>query len=315
MSRVAYIHTNDGVSVVLKGRPYHAAKDDKIYIEVIRLIERQPGAYENEILEVFERAAIQLKKVTGLTPDMLYSGGVITYRGEALHNYAADRLIALIEAGRDHKPLALFLEKLQANPSKRVVDNLYSFLENGSIPLTTEGDFLAYKAVQKNFRDIHSGKFDNSIGRRCSMPRNQVDEDQNRTCSAGLHVCSFDYLPHFSHADGHVMIVKVNPAHVVAIPADYNDTKMRVSEYLVIGEVEGYYDTRRDVLGEAGASYGIAEMYTLTDEDGEEVGEYFTFEEAKRQAVKYSDQNYMAVNVTDQDNMIVFSVDEAGNEG
>ena len=100
---------------------------------------------------------------------------------------------------------------------------------------------MAYKAVRSDFKDIHSGTFDNSVGQTVSMPRNAVDDDKNRTCSAGLHFCSFEYLPHFAHANGHVVLVKINPRDVVAIPADYNDTKGRTCRYEVTGEYEGYY--------------------------------------------------------------------------
>jgi hypothetical protein len=305
--KVPYIHTNSGISVVLGGRPFHAAVDDKYYDEVVRLVES--GASSGELIEVFERAAKRLKEATGLTPDMVYSGGVIKFRGEVLHNYAADRLISMIEAGRDHAPLARFLEKLQANPSKRVVDNLYEFLERGNIPLTEDGDFLAYKAVRADFRDIHSGTFDNSLGEICRMARNRVDEDPNRTCSAGLHVCSFDYLPHFSHANGHVVIVKVSPADVVAIPADYNATKMRVSEYRVIGEVEGYYSKREDVLGGIGRDDGIAPMFTLRDVENNFLGEFFTLAEAKLQARDYATTDGELVTVTDSEDMVLWTVD------
>jgi len=305
--KVPYIHTNAGISVVLNGRPFHAAVGDKNYDEVVRLVES--GASAEELVDVFERAAKRLKEATGLTPDMVYSGGVIQYKGEVLHNYAADRLITMIEAGRDHAPLAKFLDKLQANPSKRVVDNLYAFLEHGNIPLTDDGDFLAYKAVRADFRDIHSGTFDNSIGQTCRMPRNRVDEDPNRTCSAGLHVCSFDYLPHFSHANGHVMIVKVNPAHVVAIPADYNDTKMRVSEYRVIGEVGDYYDKHEDVLGGIGREDGVAPTFGLVNFDGNDLGSYFTLAEAKLQARAQAMEGLDFVVVVDGDGMVVWTVD------
>jgi hypothetical protein len=88
------------------------------------------------------------------------------------------------------------------------------------------------------------------------VPRNCVDEDPDRTCSHGLHVCSFDYLPHFSHANGHVVVCKVNPADVVAIPRDYNNTKMRVCRYEVVGEYEGYYSERGDRYGNLSVASG-----------------------------------------------------------
>jgi hypothetical protein len=79
------------------------------------------------------------------------------------------------------------------------------------------------------------------------MPRNKVDEDKDRTCSYGLHFCSISYLPHFSDScGGHTMIVKINPKDVVAIPADYNNTKGRTCRYEVIGE---YTEDWRSKIG------------------------------------------------------------------
>jgi hypothetical protein len=69
------------------------------------------------------------------------------------------------------------------------------------------------------------------------MERNAVDDDQNRTCSSGLHFCSKDYLDHFGGSDSRTVILKINPADVVSIPADYNATKGRACRYEVIGEL------------------------------------------------------------------------------
>ena len=64
-------------------------------------------------------------------------------------------------------------------------------------------------------------------------------------------MCSFDYLPSYASADDdRVMITKVNPRDVVAIPMDYHNTKMRVSRYEVIGELESYQQERRNRLAE-----------------------------------------------------------------
>jgi hypothetical protein len=67
------------------------------------------------------------------------------------------------------------------------------------------------------------------------MPRNKVDDNQNNTCSYGLHFCSEGYLKHFGGA--RTVIVKINPRDVVSIPNDYNQTKGRTCRYEVIGEV------------------------------------------------------------------------------
>ena len=47
------------------------------------------------------------------------------------------------------------------------------------MPLTSEGNFLAYKGVSDGFRDFHTGKFDNSVGQTLQMRRNGVCDDAN----------------------------------------------------------------------------------------------------------------------------------------
>lgn len=121
---------------------------------------------------------------------------------------------------------------------------IYDFLEAGNIPITENGTFLTYKKINRDWTDIYSSTFDNSIGSICEMPRNMVNEDSQTTCSHGLHVCSYDYLNCYDTnnvAHCRVIICEVDPADVVSIPVDYQNTKMvLVSRYRVIGEVEEY---------------------------------------------------------------------------
>jgi hypothetical protein len=173
-------------------------------------------------------------------------GGAISFKGEIVHNTLTKRIISFMQQDLPFKPLLRFLENLMENPSKRAVDELYDFLDVGELPITEDGHFLAFKNVKSDYKDIHSGTFNNSVGSVCEMRRNQVDEDKDRTCSYGLHFCSIAYLPHFrDSSDGKTMILKINPKDVVAIPADYNNTKGRTCRYEVIGE---YTDDWRSKL-------------------------------------------------------------------
>ncbi len=163
--------------------------------------------------------------------------GDVYWDGRPFHNSLTDRLLKLMEEGFPIEPLVNFMHNLKLNPSKRAVDELYGFLEKNSLPITPDGHFLAYKKVRNDFRDIHSGTMDNSVGRVVEMARNEVDEDKDRTCSSGLHFCSLEYLPHFGQSGGdRVVIVKINPADVVSIPSDYNNAKGRTCRYEVIAE-------------------------------------------------------------------------------
>jgi len=164
-------------------------------------------------------------------------GSKVFYKEREMAGVLTGRLIEMYQDGFPVEPLILFMENLMQNPSKRAVEELYGFLEKGNLPLTPDGHFLAYKKVRQDFLDIHSGTMSNAPGNVVEMERNAVDDDQNRTCSTGLHFCSKEYLNHFGGHDSRTVILKINPADVVSIPADYNATKGRTCRYEVIGEL------------------------------------------------------------------------------
>ena len=139
-----------------------------------------------------------------------------------------------------------FLNRLQKNPSQSIKSRLFDFMEGGGIPVDEDGYLIAYKKVRKDYKDIHTGKMDNSVGKVVAMPRTEVVENQNITCAAGLHFCSFSYLGQYSSdPTNRIVIVKVDPQDVVSVPTDYNNTKVRCSRYEVIGEIT---DHSKDVL-------------------------------------------------------------------
>jgi hypothetical protein len=158
----------------------------------------------------------------------------------------AVRIFALMNEYNSVAPLEKFFRNLLDNPSYRAVQELFGFLEVSQLPITDDGCFVAYKAVNSDFKDYHTRKMDNSIGAQPTMPRNLVDEDKNRTCSAGLHFAAYDYARMFVNDNGHLMAVRINPKDVVAIPSDYNNMKGRASTYTIVAEIEGMADTLTD---------------------------------------------------------------------
>ena len=158
----------------------------------------------------------------------------------------AIRIFGLMAEYCSVKPLEKFFRNLLDNPSYRAVQELYGFLELSKLPITDDGYFVAYKAVNSEFRDCHTGTMDNSVGAQPSMPRNLVDEDKNRTCSAGLHFAGYEYARGFVPHNGHLMAVRINPKDVVAIPSDYNNQKGRASTYMIVEEIENKADVLTD---------------------------------------------------------------------
>lgn len=180
------------------------------------------------------------------------SGTQLLLDGEPIPSdlYIVDRILQIYEQGLPVEPLARFLERLMKNPSRRVVRHLLEFLEYGHLPITEDGHFLAYKKIRRDYKDIYTGTIDNSIGTTVQVPRNMVDENPDNTCSHGLHLCSYGYLAFYGtgRQQTRVVICDVDPADVVAIPRDYENTKMRVCRYRVVRELESAHDELRDQL-------------------------------------------------------------------
>lgn len=165
-------------------------------------------------------------------------GGSVTLNGVPVTGVLVDKIISFAEKELPVEPLINFLIRIEKNPSYKSRQALFGFLEKYNAPITKEGKFVAWKNVRSDFTDIHSGTFDNSPGSVVTMPRNMVDDDNNRTCSAGLHACASVYLKSFYVNGGKTIAVEIDPQDVVAIPTDYNSAKMRVCKYKVLQEVE-----------------------------------------------------------------------------
>lgn len=170
------------------------------------------------------------------------SDDTVMFDGKKVHGVIADNLLRLLNDGMDVRPLARFLERVSRNPIISARDEIYLFLESGNMVLTDDGCFLAFKKVKADYASSHTdknlNKVYNHVGTVVSMPIDECDTNRNETCSSGLHFCSFQYLPNFGvGGESKVVVLKIAPEDVVAIPNDYNNSKGRAWKYAVIGEV------------------------------------------------------------------------------
>lgn len=181
------------------------------------------------------------------------------YRGhkQELHGALAERILQ--DLGKPSKAFARygdalmrFMQNIRKNKVKDIRNELYEWLMSGKAPITYDGCFLAYKKVRSNFMDGHTGTIDNSPGNVVRMQQSEVDTNRENHCSVGLHFCSKGYLDHFGAGGASkIVIVKVNPRHVFAIPTDYKFQKGRASEYFVVGEYTGARNTDDGPVAEA----------------------------------------------------------------
>jgi hypothetical protein len=241
--RLPFTITTNTITVVLDNRP-KVLRAGSMNFESVRDALRKTGDHDVEAIRNMVDIPSFVTKQTfgrvkiGLAPDGKYG---IIFDGVLSKNVIAERLIDMAMAGSDVESVARFLDNVMDNPLETARDELYLWLESGATPapFCSDGRFLAYKRVRNNYTDIHSGKFDNSVGKIVQMPRELVDPNRRNECSSGLHFCSLGYLAHFRSAGqgDRVMILAINPADVVAIPGDYQNQKGRTWRYEVVGEV------------------------------------------------------------------------------
>lgn len=259
---INYILGSDSLTVFVQGKSYTINKQAETFNLVLA------GVRSNDVEKVLQ--AVNIKE--SITNELNKSSNLVRieddkifYNSREVTGLIASRIFEVIRLGLDVTPMVKFLENLMSNPSKRATDEGFGFIESCFLPITPDGCFLAYKRVRADYRDVHSCTvlnkpydlftaedivyIDQSQGKlgevkvevisgvtTVSMPRNLVNEDKDQTCSEGLHFCSYDYLTHFGGE--RIIVLKINPADIVSIPADYNNSKGRTCRYQVVGELE-----------------------------------------------------------------------------
>jgi len=174
--------------------------------------------------------------ITGLSEgNIIIDNGVLKYKDLPIHNVVTERILQLIQMGSPFRPLLKFLDKLMANPSRRAVNELYTFLRHKNMPFTPDGNFLAYKSLRRDWTDHHSGTFSNKVGQTHEMHRNTVCDDADIGCSYGFHAGSLDYAQSFGGDQSHVVVVEIDPTDVVSVPKDCECQKLRTAKYKVVG--------------------------------------------------------------------------------
>jgi hypothetical protein len=237
--------THESITVVYEGKPHVVQKGTPQFNALRKAIMAEDWKSVPKNLTVATSIKDWAKGKFTLKDDHFY------FEGNEIPSNINNRVIKMATTGEDPTPLFKFWERLQKNPSMRSVEQLWPFLEHKGIPLTKEGCFLAYKGVRNDFLDAHSGTISNKPGTVHEMPRNQISDDPNHACHEGFHVGALAYAGSFSQR---VVICEVDPEHVVCVPYDASQHKMRVCKYKVVGQHNGSHmssTTHRDDSDEA----------------------------------------------------------------
>lgn len=173
--------------------------------------------------------------------------------GAPVHGAISKVLMSLVEQGeRDgFIGLARFLERLSDNPSHRSREQLYNFVEANDISIDKDGHLVLYKSVagdsEGGFRSHAIGtawvngveyahqQIPTNLGDVVTMPRREISDDPTVACHKGLHAGAHAYAQWF-HSGSTILRVLVGPEHVVSVPVDSDQQKIRTEQY-TIGDV------------------------------------------------------------------------------
>lgn len=224
-----YQFTNDNITVIIDGKPETVQKGDPRFTSLRTALLSEKWEDAKKALSLGGALAQYLAAHEAFT---LNESGKLTYRGEVLLAEMQARIEQMASEGKDPSPVLRFYARLQQNPSARSVEQLYSFLVHQNIPIEEDGTFLAYKGVNADLTDKHTGTIDNSPGKVHELARNKISDDPMTPCHFGFHVGALGYASTFAER---MVICRVDPADVVCVPYDHSAQKMRVCKYEVIG--------------------------------------------------------------------------------
>jgi hypothetical protein len=249
---VAYIETVNTISVTLNGRfrslNLHTDQGRKLSAAV-----RENPQDLDKIAEIADIATYITRHTFGRV--IVDDKDRLRLDGKVVDYGLSEIILRLLTEGAEVGHLTKFLENVSQNPDPEVAPHLYSFLQKGGMPITPDGCFHAFKKVDEDYRSFHTGNEDvtvidalgvptnvrgripHPVGGVLIMDREVCNPNRGQTCSVGLHACSPYYLESWYGGRGRLLIVKIDPKDVTAIPNDYNDAKLRTCRLEVVAEI------------------------------------------------------------------------------
>lgn len=239
MSKIPYVLKTNYLQVVVDGQPFSLDSTHPTFARLKNAIKKRKWGLVPKLVTLAQSLTFDTHG------DVSVIKGVVYYKGKQVESSLTQRIVAMIKKGQPVKHMLHFMDNLYKNQSKTAISEFYDWLLNNDLPITDNGCFLAYKSVNDNYTDTHSGTVSNKPGQVIMMPRKLTQNDYNTQCATGFHVCSKQYGIYGSK----VMAVMVNPKDVISAVSG----KMRVTKYEVLMELgRKYTDFTEDVFKEKG---------------------------------------------------------------
>lgn len=237
------------LSVFLNGQSLVA---DEGHPNIDRLVDAVTcDASDEEIQQLFDIRTHLSNQFEAVSERVVIRNNHLYFDGQPINNTIAQTVMRFYRRGENFRPLVHFFEKVMTNLDSHVRDQLYDWISDRNLTISSDGDLIAYKGVRRDSengycsisrgpaivdgRDVN-GPVPNNPGSTVEIARNAVDTRSDVGCSTGLHVGTWDYASGFGN--GVVLTTKVNPRDVVSVPTDCSAQKMRVCRYHVLDVTE-----------------------------------------------------------------------------
>lgn len=228
--------SDNSVTFYARGRAYHILDDNPSFNEAREAL--LTSTADVDTLIAYADIGAGLRRVSNGRFEV--TNDCVLFKGNPVDNYFTQKLLKLQAEGLPFEPLLNVLESLFNNPSRSARERFPVFAQVNDLPWYSDGRMIAFKVVRQDWKDKYSGTFDNRVGKVVEVERGEVDDNPDNECSHGLHLGAFHYIPHYGLHDSNsrVVLCAFWPHDVVAVPRDYNGSKMRVCRYEVIQEVD-----------------------------------------------------------------------------
>lgn len=225
--------SDEEIFFVFDNKPYTYTKSHSDFYTIVAHVQ---GNNQDDLREIFNRVNDLVVATNGFFK--CTENGHVYYNKSLLTDATADLIYDKLKNKTERQAWYNMLDKIAQNPRQDIMHEIILWIEEASLAIFDDGDILAFKKVNDNYTSIHDSRTMNALHTTISLPREQCDDSRKRTCSSGLHFCSYGYLDHFSGSgNSRVLILKINPRDIVAIPEDYNNQKGRACSYYIWGEI------------------------------------------------------------------------------
>lgn len=292
MSNVPYIFGRNGITVFIDGYTHTVPASAANFSDMRNAIKN----IATTTVEDFKRILNIRLYISQLTEGRAeIVDGKLYFDGKPMNGAIAERVAEMFAEGFGFLPLLKFLNRVASNPRldkdspiyyPQFEDELYLFLASGNCPITEDGKILAYKMIRENYMDIYTGTMDNSPGKEVKLPNGPEDVDPNRlnTCARGLHFASLEYITKSGYGNGNpnnrLVVLEIDPAAVISIPDDYNNSKGRAWRYDVLREIELTDRIRANfITSNQVDSWNEPESWDIEDVEDDEEDDYLEEDE------------------------------------